>query len=353
MHRFSNQKCFEWKPGEIAAWAKPLTQFVNPDYLPHATPGSATLRVDKFDDFELADWLPDVTSLSMDNVRLKDVALYRLSRLRQVRELTIKGCGDLTDYRLGRLRRFPLRRLEIAETPISHVGLFALDLRRLESLRIEYSVLDKATADELRRLAPLKELAVLRDDDVRERLNWRFLHSVPNVESLEISIDVGGRALDELPQLKKLRRLQLTAVRDVHLERIVTLRDIADLELAGDFRGDRLNLLADCGVKNLQISSLDLVGEAFASIAQLSGLECLSVRTSMLIGRPLESLIQCPDLKELSIDGISIADTDIVTILRIPNLKSLRLRNTWISEDVVQQIRSIHPDLKLDWKSGY
>jgi serine/threonine protein kinase/Leucine-rich repeat (LRR) protein len=296
----------------------------------------------------------DLTGLALDGAHLTDVGLAQISRLTALKTLTLKNTG-VTDAGLKSLEGLTnLQSLVLEGTGVSDAGLTHLQpLRALTTLDLTNTAVSDAGLKQLQGLTQLESLRLngsqVTDAGLKLLPAWKKLHALM-LEWTRVT-DAGLKELQGLPQLDRLwlRGSRVTDAGMVHLGGLTKLRilDLSSLPIT-DAGLAQLSTL-----KNLQHLVLDRTRVTDAGLLQLKK---LSLMYSLFLGETgvteagLTSLKDLKNLRELGLYGLpGVGDTAVPRIVQLHALQHVDLRHTHLSAKGFGVLKSILPNIKIDW----
>lgn len=236
------------------------------------------------DALKLISELTQLQSLTLIQDRFNDISTRRLSKLKNLRALDLRGNMEAGDMTLDIVAGLPrLTALKHRSTAVSDRGLEHLSRSaNLEKLLIQDFAITSQSGLHLAKLEKLKELEVFRcqgfgTDGVLEltglNLQRLTLRDLPNVDDTALEIFV------DLPQLRRLFLLELDALTDDGLKHLSELQALEQLEIGS--------------VPRMTDATLDVI---FA----LPNLKDLSIRTTGVTDAAIEKLLAMPKLESLT-----------------------------------------------------
>lgn len=189
--------------------------------------------------------LPSMTELILNNIPMNDEGCRKISELRNLKHLWING-GDLTDVGLAHLSKLTeLEHLELVNTKITDAGLESLlAFRKLQHLHLGTTIPISDTG--LETLAKLSNLQVLflpyHQSPQMTTAGISKFNALPELRVLSASSSLKDDPTAppmNLSNLKQLRQLYLSPLRDDDLISIANLPKLEWLLFGGDTISDK------------------------------------------------------------------------------------------------------------------
>lgn len=179
----------------------------------------------------------------------------------------------------------------------------------------------------------------------------QILTQLPRLEIVVLSnAQVNDQWLASIARIPRLRFLHLsggnaTSATANGLSDLQRAQWLAGLSMRGDWiRDDMLKALKDMpGLTSLNLSVVpNLTGDAFASIAQLDNLHCLSiVRAPGIADSGSEHLTQLKKLRGIYLTETSIADATARHLAALPDLQFVVLYQSGVGDDGLAALASL------------
>lgn len=285
-----------------------------------------------------------VTSRSMTYLAL-------CSRLEEL-SLNDLGVGDLGLYRLARLTG--LRRLSLIRTPISEDGMRVVGA--LSGLReLELTVCD-LHEESLSYLAALPHLERLHLGAYNADLPWRPRPKrYPGEEEKEIYEPafhwVTDRGMRHIGALRGLTWLDLpwSYVTDEGLRHLRDLQRLERLHIGGLFTGPGLRHLAGLtGIWDLDLDDSPLCGRYLGPLARLPRLISLGLRRTQVDDEGLRRHVsRMTSLRYLCLDGAPVTPRGLRHVAGLPHLVYLWLRDLRLPSAEMHALQEQHPLLEI------
>jgi Leucine-rich repeat (LRR) protein len=287
-----------------------------------------------------------VTSRSMTYLAL-------CSRLEEL-SLDDLGVGDLGLYRLARLGG--LRRLDLSRTLITEDGVRVIGA--LSGLReLELTVCD-LHEESLSCLAALPHLERLRLGAYNSDLPWRP-RPKRNIwgeeEEKEIHEPafhwVTDRGMQHIGALRGLTWLELpwSYVTDEGLRHLRGLQRLQRLRIGGLFTGPGLRHLAGLtGLWDLHLDDSPICGRYLGPVARLPRILSLSLRRTQVDDEGLRRHVsRMASLRYLCLDGAPVTPRGLRHVAGLPNLLHLWLRDLRLPSAEMRALQEQHPLLEI------
>lgn len=301
-----------------------------------------------------------------------------------LKSLTIYEAVDLSSVPVGP----PVPFGPAAYIPEVPLGAIDPPLREIAKLpALEYLCIRSTSVSDngVRALAPLRTLRKLNLAHTRiSDAALEHLSAFPRLEMLNLDrtavTDAGVCRLEAVQTLRELS-LRNTKVAGVGFAKIASLRKLEKLDLYDTNVGD--DGVADlAAVTSLRILNLgrprfsdSISDEASLHIAKLARLEQLSLGGPAVGDESMRRFAALPKLVFLTISGSRMSDVGLATISQSSSLEHLELRecseisdsgvlnlselsslqrlvlfhNKRVTEGVVARLKSLRPDLHVDW----
>jgi internalin A len=257
--------------------------------------------------------LTELRSLSLWNTQVTDVGAAHLAGLTKLEalRLSLTQVGDRGLIHLRRLSK--LRSLELGDDrgPITDAGLAMLaDMNELRVLIIRDS---QVTATGLGHLRGMRHLRVLRlENSVLDDATLEQLAHFPELE--ELSVGHWDRAEAALK------------ITDTGAKHVVGLRKLKKLTLHG------------------QVTDATLAG-----IAELTELRELHLTKTQISSQGVEKLRALPHLESLSLGSLMVKDDAVAALKQLRGLKMLNIKETAISKKGAYELGKAQPKLLLGY----
>lgn len=337
--------------GERPLWYSIVSRYVDRRFVPYVGREAVLLLEGRANDADLdfLGELPNVASLVIRDSEINDVTLERMGRWTEVEAIVITNCKNISDAGLGSFSRFPLKYVEVENTPITRTGLFNLDLRQVTRMEIDCHAISGPELQEWPQLTSLAELRINDNPMAPPPEDWRFLRCCNQLRDLRIDVPVNESATDYIVSMSQLSDLALTGVSDRVIQSLGRCERINSLTLAGNFTGETIQSLARCPVQYASLVSESLQDSSLAVLARLPTLTRLKLYSSGLTRRGVEHFRDNPTIETLEIYYAVIADDCIDILLTLPKLRHLRLVETKVTKVGRDRILAAKPNLELDW----
>ncbi len=242
----------------------------------------------------------------------------------------------------GRLARNPELLLQAPEHNIEHLKIALIDMENDTG---------SATDKVLKYISHLKDLRNLdvSKSDITEQ-GCEYMEGAPNLAVL----DIGGtllnkRGLESICKLTNMRwlKIQQAHATDDGFANIGQLKKLLDLVLknndVGDFTAKRLASLPN--LQYICFSGTKITDDGVRAWRNLKTLFNVELEHTRITDNAIEALAHLPSLWNLYIsDNAQVTDKCIPSILRMKKLKRLSVKNTSISFDGLQRLKSLNLD---------
>lgn len=286
-----------------------------------------------------------------------DACLKAIAALPMVKSISLEG-SDVTDEGLKAIAALPnLVDLDLARVKrITAAGWKALGAAtKLETLCLSEAVIDDAA---FRELAALKNLKSLKLDKT-------------NLTLAETGVTFA--------QFKRLVELDVkgSAVGDEGVLALCAARALVTLNLAGtNFTDGGFQPVAQLlKLKELHLGELPkLTGTGFADIAELAGLEVVTLNDSGVTDKGMKAIANLRELKQLDLDRTKITDDGLKFLAskralerlsfedtrvgdsgllavasEAKSLKKVQVRKSKVTKGIRDDVRKANPDLAVDY----
>lgn len=228
--------------------------------------------------------LAKLERLTLLQNRFNDLNLRRLSKMRQLRSIDLRGnmeAGDMTLAAVGKLPQ--LTALKHRSTAVTDSGLADLAASpSLESLLMQDFVITNAAGPELAKLAKLSSLEIFRCQGFGSE-GVLALAGMPITRlTLRDLPDVGDPGLAVLAQLSQLKRLylhELASLGDEGLRHLASARELEVLDIWSLPRMTDATVQVIAGLPNLKELSIRETGVTEASAAAIAAMPKLQSLT--------------------------------------------------------------------------
>lgn len=228
--------------------------------------------------------LAKLERLTLLQNRFNDLNLRRLSKMRQLRSIDLRGnmeAGDMTLAAVGKLPQ--LTALKHRSTAVTDAGLADLAASlSLESLLMQDFAITSAAGRELAKLSKLSSLEIFRcqgfgSDGVLALAGMPLarmtLRDLPDVG------DPGLAVLESLPQLKRLYLHELASLGDEGLRHLASAGELEVLDIWSLPRMTDATVQVIAGLPNLKELSIRETGVTEASAAAIAAMPKLQSLT--------------------------------------------------------------------------
>lgn len=296
--------------------------------------------------------LNDIATLEeidLYGLKISDAGIAHLRGLRALRKLNLSG-GPITDSgaevlaALTQLRDLNLYRAELTNTGLAQLA----SLKQLEALDVRYSRVTAAGVAKLKAALPkariefsagaqvskappsLSKLSGKSIDLARGSVNdshMKALAANKQIEELNLeATEIGDLGLAELAKLTNLRKLRLnaTTISDRGLAALAGMKQLQELSLAGTLVRNLAPLPES--LVSLDLSNLNLSGQAFDNLVSLPNLRRLNLAYTDLKLRPM------PQLQALDLTGTDVDDAMLLTLAQMPELEELLISHGRFTE---------------------
>jgi len=299
--------------------------------------------------------LPHLQSLKLPRSNITDAGLAALAPLQALETLDLSGT-KVTDQSLkeiGRLRN--LKYLKLDSTSIRGDGLASLADCPLRELSLVYTPLE---SDHLQGLQQLRSLEVLHIDS--SSLSEILLDDLPNLR--EVSIRLSGPqvnvCLEQLPALERVV-IECSSPNSLRSLKLSALPQLTDVHLSIAGLSSEASLENDVVIRDLPaIKTMEVRKGPFAlmvapQIARLKSLEELWLgKVGPDFGdQEIARFASHPNLKKLMFDETGIGDAGLKSIASITSLETLQLKSERMTVAGIEALSQL-PRLKLLIISG-
>lgn len=251
-----------------------------------------------------------------------DADMQKVSQLKKLKSLSIKGYYDVTDEGLESIHELKeLRSLELPNRKIDKITI--QKITQLKHLNALYLPNCELTNEELKLISEMEQLESLEFKSTKTISSEGF-KSLSNLKSLK-TLNVSGyylpnSALETISKLKNLNSLKLEdhSISHDEFEKIARLENLITLTF--------MNYTLD---PNL----------CFQTIAKLDHLQNLEIKMHNITEGCLEK-IKHLDLKFLSLYGLDMLNYDVFTSFR--NLEKLDLALSDLTDEALDKILELH-----------
>jgi Leucine-rich repeat (LRR) protein len=227
-----------------------------------------------------------------------------------------------------------LQHLCLSDNEITDQGL--VHLAGLTDLRILSLGGTKITDAGLTHLNGLTSLQELYLSDSVTPAGLDQLTGLTNLERLGLPWNIDGQAILHLRHFRKLQELHVVA-RDLTDEQLAPLAEMIGLELLtiqGDqFTGQGLKALRPLSrLKQLSLSGANLTDVGLVHLGGLQQLDRLDLTSSRITGQGLAQLKALHGLKHLTLDGTGTTDADLLPLGELATLENLAIHNVPLTD---------------------
>jgi hypothetical protein len=331
--------------------------------------------------------LEDLAELETFREQIVDIRLLKPStassanayqRVRPIRGL--HHFLKLQNLRVGRISQADMARLDeapaMAKLQIMDSGIDDADLEcfRLPASFEELIIVpSRVTELGLRRLNERYPKARMRDGHgtIQDGVRWQspnssqgFITSIaqqPNIDTVILARFAPPLDLNPLAELPKLKRLDISGVRDRRGEAWsldVPLSALEELDLSRSYASDRdLEKLRFCpSLRNLYLNETYVSDNGLKHLRHTPQLRDLRLRSNRsrppwtpstwITGRSLHHLLACPELEVLDLSETHVRGKYLAGLSGLPKLQQIHLINTHIGNEVCEHLSRL-PNLQM------
>ncbi|MDO4584188.1 MAG: hypothetical protein Q4D62_08815 [Planctomycetia bacterium] len=276
--------------------------------------------------------LPKLRNLVLLYGNFDDASLAKLSTVKTLRLLDVRGCAAVTDMGLAVLKELPnLIVIKLRCTAVTNFGIENIRGKKLKTFDIEDSqTFSDEAIDYLDGMQDsLQEIIIMRciavsDDGVKK------LASMKNMRKMNLRGNyIGSDALEACKEMAELRLLCVseTFVDDAGLVYLENLSKLEHLDLW-------LTNVSDVGMD---------------SVAKLSSLKVLSLVGTKVTDAGIEKLSGLKNLESLDLGELMITDACLPFLEKCVSLKKLSVRATQISTQGVETLKKSLPNCAINY----
>lgn len=301
--------------GGTVRWEDPL--LLNPFLIPSPEPTTYQHAMGSFFGKEV---LARIQRVYLPTAEHESI-LRRLPELEQLHYLSLEG-GTISDASIDAVAR----------------------LQSLTALVLDDTQIDSSQMERLAQLPQFDDLEISASSVTKS--NLAALANCPKLVTLIISSrsfsnDFGGlpletdeSVLDSLANLKQVTSLELIdyPIKDSALQAIGQMQSLRWLSIQGD--------------ASTELSAI--TREGVSPLAQLNRLESLYLYHVPLDDELLQPIGSLTNLESFHCHDSQFTDTGLAHLNQLPKLANLKLRQCQASPEMIQQLTTAHPGIKLD-----
>ena len=298
---------------------------------------------------------PEVTSLVLNQLRLKTEDIAPLAQLKNLESLSLTDNGIAEIGILSGLTKLSF--LQLGNNQI-------VDLSPLESLtELKTLYLDGNPIADFSPLQKLQKLTTLslKNTGISEEQLIALETALPECsiyceraeqnDIVEISLggvtfmsdvtelDLSGKGITDISELSKCAKLQKLDLRDNKISDLTPLMDLTELSWLCIWNNEVQDILPLMGMQSLKYLDADKNAITdITAVSELGAMEELWLSYNAFENiKPLEKL---PNLKRLGLKGLNLDDEDMNTLAKLITLTELNLEdNTAISGEVMDELK--------------
>lgn len=274
--------------------------------------------------------MPNLRNLVLLYGNFDNEGLSKLTVIKTLRLLDVRGCAAITDEGLACLKELPnLIVLKLRCTAVTNAGIENVRGKKLKTFGIE----DSQTFDDTA-IAWLGEMT----DSMQEVTIMRC-------------IAVSDDGVNQLAPLSKMRKLNLRGnyLGSDALKACAGMPDLVQLIVSE-------NVIDDEGAKYIEgltkLEHLDLWANILTdagvdSLVKIQSLKKLSLVANQISDEGVSKLAALPNLEDLDLGETMITDACIESLAKIKSLKKVSFRATSVSDEAMEQLRKALPNCSV------
>ncbi|MBQ2821721.1 MAG: hypothetical protein IJF17_09090 [Thermoguttaceae bacterium] len=274
--------------------------------------------------------MPNLRNLVLLYGNFDNEGVSKLTAVKTLRLLDLRGCAAVTDEGLAALKELPnLIVLKLRCTAVTNAGIENIRGKKLKTFGIE----DSQTFDDTA-IAWLGEM-------------------VESMQEITIMrcIAISDNGVNQLAPLTDMRKLNLRGnyLSSDSLKACAGMTKLTQLIVSE-------NIIDDEGVKYLEnlgaLEHLDLWANMVTdagvdSLVKIASLKKLSLVGNQITDAGVEKLTALPKLEDLDIAETQITDACVDALAKIKTLKKVSFRATGVSEEAIQKLQAALPNCQV------